>query len=238
MKVAIHQPQYFPWPPYVHKVMSADIFVYLDTVQFSKNGLQNRNQIKTAQGPMWLTIPVRQQLGQSISETEIADHRAIEKHWKTLTASYGRTPGFERWREELQALLSTSAGSLADLAIASTEWMLRKLQVQNKRIRASEVPEAEGRASKLVASICRALNATEYLTGTGALSYLDRKDFDAIDCKVMVQHWQPFQYEQAYERAGFVSDLSTLDLLLNCPESAGQLIASAGDWRPIEAQAA
>jgi hypothetical protein len=238
VKVAIHQPQYFPWPPYVHKVMSADIFVYLDTVQFSKNGLQNRNQIKTAQGPLWLTIPVKHQLGCSIAETEIADPRASERHWKTLVASYSRTPGFERWRQELQGLLSKRAGSLADLAIASTEWMLEKLQASAKRIRASEIPGAEGRASKLVASICRDLNATEYLTGTGALSYLDENDFAAIDCKVMVQHWQSFEYRQAHERAGFVSDLSTLDLLLNCPENAGQLIADAGDWRPIETQAA
>src|SRR5207244_6022028 len=107
VKVAIHQPQYFPWPPYVHKVMSVDIFVYLDTVQFSKNGLQNRNQIKTSQGPLWLTVPVKHQLGRSIYETEIAEHRAIEKHWKTVAASYGRTAGFERWGNELQALLTT-----------------------------------------------------------------------------------------------------------------------------------
>jgi len=56
--------------------MSADIFVYLDTVQFSKNGLQNRNQIKTAQGPAWLSVPVRHQFGQEIRETLIADQKA------------------------------------------------------------------------------------------------------------------------------------------------------------------
>jgi hypothetical protein len=78
------------------------------------------------------------------------------------------------------------------------------------------------------------LNATEYLTGTGALSYLDRKDFDAINCKVMVQDWQPFQYEQAYERTGFVPDLSTLDLLLNCADSAPGLMAAAGSWKPLQ----
>src|SRR5207244_9328678 len=106
VKVAIHQPQYFPWPPYVHKVMSVDIFVYLDTVQFSKNGLQNRNQIKTANGALWLTVPVRHELGSSIRKTMIADPKALAKHWKTLAINYARTPGLERWRDELQALLS------------------------------------------------------------------------------------------------------------------------------------
>ena len=46
--VAIHQPQYLPWQPYFAKALASDLFVYLDTVQFQKNGVQNRNQVKTA----------------------------------------------------------------------------------------------------------------------------------------------------------------------------------------------
>ena len=37
----------------------ADVFVYLDTVQFEKNSFINRNKIKTPQGVLWLTIPVK-----------------------------------------------------------------------------------------------------------------------------------------------------------------------------------
>ena len=214
--------------------MSADIFVYLDTVQFSKNGLQNRNQIKTVQGPLWLTVPVKHELGRSISETEIADRRGTEKHWKTLVTSYGRTAGFKLWGDELQALLTTKPGSLADIAIASTEWMLGKLQVQAKRMRASEIPETHGHASELIASICQTLGASEYLTGTGALAYMNPKDFSAIGCEVLVQEWEPISYGQAHPAIGFVPDLSTLDLLLNCPDSATEMIAAAGSWRPLQ----
>jgi hypothetical protein len=214
--------------------MSADIFVYLDTVQFSKNGLQNRNQIKTVQGPLWLTVPVKHELGRSISETEIADRRGAEKHWKTLVASYGRTTGFKLWGDELEALLKTKPGSLADIAIASTEWMLGKLQVQAKRMRSSEIPETHGHASELIASICQTLGASEYLTGTGALAYMNPKDFSAIGCEVLVQEWEPISYGQAHPAIGFVPDLSTLDLLLNCPDSATEMIAAAGSWRPLQ----
>jgi len=214
--------------------MSADIFVYLDTVQFSKNGLQNRNQIKTAQGPLWLTVPVKHQLGRSIAETEIADYRATERHWKTVVANYGRTAGFERWRDELQALLTAKSGTLADIAIASTEWILGKLKVQTRRIRASQVPAAQGHASELVASICQALGASQYLTGTGALAYMNPKDFAAIGCGLLVQEWEPINYEQAHRAIGFVPNLSTLDLLLNCPDSAAEMIAGAGSWRPLQ----
>ena len=231
MKVAIHQPQYFPWPPYVHKVLSADIFVYLDSVQFSKNGVQNRNQIKTAQGPLWLTIPVRNHLGQLLKDTRVAEPGATRKHWKTIRTSYARTPGFARWQTELESLLDRDSEFLLAPAIDSTEWMLSKLDVRTERIKASEIDGASGEASKLVASICSALRATSYLTGTGALAYLNQRDFAEIGCEVMVQQWKPFTYDQTGTE--FVPDLSTLDLLLNCPDQAADMIEVAGSWEPI-----
>lgn len=228
MRVAIHQPQYFPWPPYVHKVLSADIFVYLDSVQFSKNGVQNRNQIKTAQGPLWLTIPVRNHLGQLLKDTKVADPGATRKHWKTIRTSYARTPGFARWQTDLEQLLDHDTQFLLEAAIDSTEWMLTKLNVRTERIKASELDGTSGEASKLVASICGALRATSYLTGTGALAYLDERDFAEIGCEVIVQQWKPFSYNQV--NGDFVPDLSTLDLLLNCPDEALGMIEAAGSW--------
>lgn len=237
MKVAIHQPQYWPWPRYIHKVMSADVFVYLDTVQFSKNGLQNRNQIRTSQGALWLTIPVAQQLGQTIRETKIANTATVQKHWKTLAHDYSGTPGFPLWKDELDRILHCPTDSLCELAVASTEWMLEKLGVENRRVRASELPEAQGQGSALIAAICRSLEASSYLTGSGALDYMERDNFSAINCEVWVQEWSGLAYQQAQPQAEFVPDLSTLDLLLNCPDTAGQLIQSTGRWKllwPLE----
>lgn len=213
--------------------MSADIFVYLDTVQFSKNGLQNRNQIMTGSTAHWLTVPVKHRLGQTLRETEIADQKATTKHWKTLQANYSHSSGLRRWRQELGSLLESNHSSLAELAIASTEWMLEKLAIQTKRVRASELPESSERASKLVASICRQFDADTYLTGTGALEYLDPLDFAEIGCEVLVQVWEGLTYPQQHRAGGFVPDLSTLDLLLNCPDEAAEMIRSAGSWNRL-----
>jgi hypothetical protein len=231
VKIAIHQPQYFPWPPYVHKGMSADIFVYLDTVQFSKNGLQNRNQIKTPQGPQWLTAAVKHDLGQSILDTQLVDPNVGVKHWKTLQANYARTPGFQRWKDDLHAVLHQQYFTLDEIAIASTEWMIEQLGISNKRMRASDIGGTHGRASELVASICEALEGDQYLTGTGALAYLQAEDFKRIDCEVLVQGWQPFTYQQPH--GDFTPDLSTLDLLLNEPDKAAESIAGAGSWEAL-----
>jgi hypothetical protein len=111
--------------------------------------------------------------------------------------------------------------------------MLEKLSVKTRRVRASEIPNKKGEASELVASLCRALSADVYLTGTGALQYLKPEDFEPVGCEILVQEWEPFEYQQTHSRAGFVPDLSTLDLLLNCPEKAAQLILDAGSWKPL-----
>ena len=59
MMLSAHQPAYLPWLGYLDKIASADVFVFLDDVQFEKNSFINRNRIKTSQGAQWLTVPVR-----------------------------------------------------------------------------------------------------------------------------------------------------------------------------------
>ena len=57
--ISIHQPVYLPWLGFIEKVTSSEKFVFLDDVQFEKNGFQNRNKIRTYDGEMWLTVPVK-----------------------------------------------------------------------------------------------------------------------------------------------------------------------------------
>ena len=234
MRVAIHQPQYWPWPRYIHKVMSADLFVYLDTVQFNKNGVQNRNQLKSPQGAAWLTLPVRHSFGQKLSETCISDVNAPEKHAHTIAMNYARTPGGRIWKDEIhELLLSQRSGSLAEIAIATTEWMLTKLGVSTRRIRASQLSLPQAERSQMVAGICSCVGAKTYLSGSGAIDYMKQSDFASVQCEVWVQEWTPLRYEQAHKKTDFIDDLSTLDLLLNQPDTARQLIESAGGWKPL-----
>ena len=60
--ISIHQPQYLPWHNYFKKMKKADIFIILDTVDFQKNGLQNRNQIK----PLQNKVPMNSACGHDL----------------------------------------------------------------------------------------------------------------------------------------------------------------------------
>ena len=87
MKVSIHQPQYHPWINYYNKIAHADIFVFLDEVQFQKNGLQNRNELKNSNGRFWLTVPVSVNLGDRLNEVMIANNGWSKKHIKSILSA-------------------------------------------------------------------------------------------------------------------------------------------------------
>ena len=81
MKLSIHQPQYLPWLSYFLKIEKSDNFVFLDNVNFQKNGLQNRNKIKNSNGEFWLTVPILHNTGQKIIDVKINN----KINWKKKT---------------------------------------------------------------------------------------------------------------------------------------------------------
>lgn len=233
MIVAIHQPQYLPWIPYCDKADQCDVFVYLDNVQYQKNGVQNRNQILTNQGPRWLTVPVRASLEQTIRETPIADRHWPRKHLRSLQQEYRRAPYFSLLDATFEAILETDWPSLADLNIAVTDWMFNHLGIRSRRVRASEFA-APGAKEDLVIAICRALGATEYLSGTGARSYQTAESFAAHGLRLSYQAYRNQPYPQCAGASDFAPDLSALDLILNAGPEAREIML-AGRSRAAEA---
>ena len=79
MKVAIHQPNFCPHFPFFYKMAMADIFVILDTVQFEKNGWQNRCKV----WEKWWTCPVNQGTEYIYRKKYINDFSLVDvnMHW-------------------------------------------------------------------------------------------------------------------------------------------------------------
>jgi hypothetical protein len=223
MIVAIHQPQYLPWVPYFDKADSCDLFVYLDNVQFQKNGLQNRNQIKSVTGATWLTVPVHATLSKTIAETSIADPRWQKKHVRSIQTNYAKAPYIEWFNDQLKPLIERDWMLLADLNIAVTEWLFACMGINCKRIRASDL-QVLGTGSDLVTNICRTVGAKVYVSGQGARAYHDERKFQELGIELHYQQYRNQPYPQCYPKLGFVPDLSALDLVLNAGPGAGQIM--------------
>lgn len=219
MIAAIHQPQFMPWLGYFDKIVRSDIFVFLDNVQFKKNEFQNRNKIKTAQGWMWLTVPVLYKYPEHIDEVKInnrIDWR--KKHVRTLKINYAKTPYFYDLFPEVEQFYIGDWECIAEANRASVLMLLRMLGVHKETEVASSLGDLPEEPSERLAAICESVGADTYLSGAGGRDYLDLEPFNKKGIRVVFQAFKHPVYLQLY--GDFIPNLSLLDLLFNCgPDS-------------------
>lgn len=216
MIVAAHQPHYLPWLRYVDKAARSDVFVLLDDVQFTKNGWQNRNRIKTAEGWTYLTVPVEDPFGKSILDVRISNRQPWrKKHWHGLRTHYGRAPYFRQYAGLFEAVYARDWESLCELNIHLLELVLRELGVRTRLVRSSALGIL-GRGTERLVAICQALGAAAYLTGDyAATNHLDVDQFRQVGIRLLRQNWTCPVYRQQFPAVGFLPDLSVVDLLFN-----------------------
>ncbi len=216
MILAAHQPHYLPWLRYVDKVARADVFVLLDDVQYTKNGWQNRNRIKTAQGWTYLTVPVEDPFGKPILEVRVCNRENWRrKHWNALRTHYGRAPYFRHYAGVFEATYAREWEALCDLNLHLLGVVLGALGVRTPLLRSSQLG-VRGRGTERLVALCTALGADTYLTGDyAATNHLDLSLFHEAGIEVRRQNWTCPRYRQRFPERGFVPDLSVVDLLFN-----------------------
>jgi hypothetical protein len=229
MNVAIHQPQYLPWLGYLAKWAAADCFVFLDTVQYEKNGWQNRNRIKTAAGPRWLTVPVHARLGTPIAEVTIDRAQPWRaRHLAAIEQAYAAAPHLARHRAALRDLYASDWERLAPLAVASAEWLARAVGIAAPwRLASGLGADAADPTGRLVA-LCRAVGGDTYLAGRDGAKYMDLRAFAAAGIRVRFQAYTHPVYAQV--GGDFVPNLSALDLLLTHGDEALGILRSGDAW--------
>jgi hypothetical protein len=229
MKVAaVHQPQYLPYLGFFHKTAQADVLVLMDNVQFQRRGVQNRNKIKTAAGPKWLTVPVLQRWGQLINE--VRTNPTVEwqsQHVNALRHSYARAKHFATYHPQIQAVLEREWTYLCDVDVALTHWAMEALHIDTPIVLLSELGVA-GTSSELLVGACKAVGADHYVSGPGGRRYMDLDVFRDAGVGVIWQDYTSPVYEQVFPEAGFVPDLSVADALF-CSGTAARTFVEARD---------
>ncbi len=217
MKCVILQPSYIPWRGVFDQINQADVFVFYDDVQYDKHGWRNRNQVKTHQGKIWLTVPVHSAGnivdGLPICEVKIAWETSWhEKHWKAISQAYSKAPFFKDYEALLAAFYQRRDTYLADFTIDFTIALAGLLEIRHTRfVRSSSLGVTGQKTDRLVA-ILEKLGATHYLSGPAARAYIEPHKF--IDHGITLQYFDynyP-EYPQLYPPFdGFVS---VIDLLV------------------------
>jgi hypothetical protein len=218
MIVTIHQPAYLPWLGYFEKIINSDAYIFLDSVQFEKNSFTNRNKIKTPQGPIWLTVPVKSKghMASLLHELEIEHlQKWKEKHLKSIYSNYRRAPYFEETYSKLELLYASEHRFLADLCYEHLLFWLRELGFTRKIIRSKDL-NINSTSSTLILELCKLLGASTYISGTFGRDYLDHQEFAANKIEIIYQNYNHPIYPQLWGE--FVPYMSILDFWMNTRE--------------------
>lgn len=224
MRVGIHQPHYLPWLRYFEKIARCDVFIVLDNIQFSKNGWQNRNKVKTASGATLLTVPVLEALDQTIDAVQINETAPWrKKHWNTIRQAYAKAPFLGLHADFLEDTYARPWQSLNVLNRHMLDYFLTALGIATRIEYASEL-RVSGVATERLVNLVKAVGGDRYYSGAYALdAYLDAACLERAGIGLDLQEWFAPVYPQRH--GAFIPDLSILDLLLNCgPDSRPVLL--------------
>jgi len=216
MILSAHQPAYLPWLGYFEKISRADVFVYLDTVQYEKNSFINRNRIKTPQGALWLTIPVKSKghTSASLLTTQIDESQAWRvKHLKAIEMNYGKGRQFKKRFERLEKIINIQEQNLSEYCFQHLQFWLKELRIDTKIFRSSDL-SVDSSKSDLVLDYCRYFGADQYLSGALGKNYLVKDDFDRAKIDIQYQDFVALYYSQLWD-GDFIPNLSVVDWWMN-----------------------
>lgn len=216
MKCVIMQPTYLPWAGYFNLIAQADIFVFLDDVQYEQRSWQSRNRILLEGQPRWITVPVRCLTQSQIIQTIQVDdeQKWRHKHFQLLKQAYAKHPYLKEVLDSIQAISDYSISYLADFNIKMICKFSENLGLSPKFERASNL-QLGGKRSEHLFKICEYLGCDEYLSPIGSLQYLAEDGvFENTAINLEFQHYLPTAYPQL-KSTTFISHLSIIDVVAN-----------------------
>lgn len=183
---AIHQPNFLPRLSTLTKLLSADVWVVLDDVQFARRDYQHRArlaQLHDATSRRWLSLSTCLPEGRS---TSIRDARLVDSQRcarqvdGVLRQYYGRSKHWPEMRDALRAVVKeiSAATYLHEVTAMSTRVLLDLCGWRGEVLRSSDLDARTGRSERL-ADLTRSAGADVYLCGMGGARYLDIEPFEA-----------------------------------------------------------
>jgi len=214
--VVIHQPDFLPYLGFFHRLMLADCYVALDTVQRSSSSRTwtNRDKIKTKHGEKWITIGVQK----SPLETPINEVLLNHSDWRNdnlnlIRENYRTADYYDEIFPYIEKFYSFECDLLWEFTMRSILLLVDLFGIEVEIVYAHDLNPV-GRKSELLVDILKKVNATTYLSGVGARDYHRQEPFDEAGIEVI---WQDFKHPVYPQQFGeFIPYLSSIDLLFNC----------------------
>ncbi len=214
MKVAIMQPYLFPYIGYFQLIMSSDIFVIYDDVNYIKKGFINRNSILLDGTPYRFTISVPS-ASQNKQINELQYSQEVGKLLKTIESAYIKAPFFKQVFPIIEDVLNYQSRSIAELCKFSYQEIFDYLGLEKKIILSSILDyDRTQSASKKLVDVTKKLNGQVYINSPGGRTLYDKTMFEPFGVKLKFIEPIVKPYIQL-NTENFISYLSIIDILMN-----------------------
>jgi WbqC-like protein family len=232
MKAVISQPMFFPWVGLFEQIRLADIYVHYDDVQLpTGTSFINRVQIKTKDGIMWLTVPLKRDNSKVlIKDALIADDTPWRaKHLKSLQNNYAKAKYRDEMLQIVDDVYKMEIQNLSALNSIAIESICRYFGIfeAKKFYTSSELQTTTSSSQKLVDTVLL-VNADVYITGLGALNYIDYDLFEGNKIMLEYMEYKKMAYPQAFGE--FTPYVSILDLIAYCGKEGKTFINSPSKY--------
>lgn len=226
VKVAILQPNYIPWKGVFDLISRVDCFVFYDDVQYTSKDWRNRNKIKTLDGDLWLSVPVRTKgrSRQLIYEAEIeSGAKWQEKHFRSIRSSYSKAPFFSEFEYILDDLyLAREWLSISDLAMYSTKLLAKALNIETEWFKSSDLGQHGSKDGEKALKICSLLGADHFINGPSSRGFINDSLFIERGVSLEFIEYDYPEYPQLH--GPFVHQVSVLDVLFNCGPKSREMV--------------
>ena len=215
-RIVIMQPYYFAWYGFFEQIKLADIYVFYDDVQYIKRSLMSRVTIRTKDGDKWLTIPLSKvHRGDLINEVQTSTNNTWkDNHLHLLKNAYRKAPFANEMTDIVKSVFEISSSALIDVTINAIKVVAHYygLNKNTEFYRSSELG-IKGQGTKRLFDISASFQADTYITGMGALNYLEYDIFNKGDIGVEFINYAKKPYPQLFE--SFNPYVTILDLIAN-----------------------
>ncbi len=191
---AIHQPNFIPWLPYFDKIAKSNIFIFLDNVAYPKSGNSmgswcNRVIVDMNGCDLWFSCPVVRESGiQLIKSVEINYSQINLGKWLySLKCAYARHANFSMIERIFIDAFNEKYKYIADFNIAIIKKICELLEIDGNFFRQSNLTDTSLAANDMLINLCQNVSASHYLSGMGAVDYMDDKKFQESGVKVIYQ---------------------------------------------------
>ncbi len=208
-------------------IASSDIYIAFDSAQFTRKTFDHRNKIKTANGVIYLSVPV-QKAPQKTRTCDIkisyGQGNPLEKHFKTIELAYKKAPYFEKYRSLFDEFYSKKYTLLRDLNVDMIKLICSILGIKTKIIFSSSLNDKNTGKTERVINLCKQAQITHLYDAEGAEEFLDKSLFKKEGILIDFQDFKHPEYPQLWGE--FVPYLSVIDLIFNQGDKSLSIIRS------------